>query len=557
MEMFDTLVDFLKSHAPPQIPVPEAKKFFSSVSTTESARLFEFLISRILPDFKITRLETDVPEALTLLEYPYIRSVTKSSLISVTTRQAVAGLLVIFCWLIKEIESETIESLGGDSDDSIDVQREIYRAIIEQPETAPDAVKHLIAKVDPPEDKQSLAMEVEASRAEAEVLRRELQEINDLEAEHQALVEDLLKSREYVEKMKLYAETKRQEKEEGRERLMKLEYQIQETKARLSNLSVEIRNHGLSIDEVMRDLNVESDLKSRESKMRQQINDFSVTLEKDKDTIRLFNDQANEGKEKLLTKLRTYLVLHEESRKNLLSMLEQLEMNNFSCRLDLSQLQERIEEIRKFVAKLEQSDIRYLDQSNRLIHELELFIQKMRATNSNLESELTNGLTDIELRISEAETKNDKVSQEVIPRLREAIKREEKTIDQFQAQNADSLARVNSQIEDESIKYLQAKENLDRLTSRLKDEIEIAQNRLNNIKKDGSNALSQEKIKSLMTLISQKQKRLILDAQRDEAQWQDILGILSDNHRVCKASIKKIMKKLGGNTNISVTAKTD
>lgn len=39
-------------------------------------------------------------EALALLEYPYIRSVTKSGLVSMTTRQAIGNLLFIFNWLI-------------------------------------------------------------------------------------------------------------------------------------------------------------------------------------------------------------------------------------------------------------------------------------------------------------------------------------------------------------------------------------------------------------------------------------------------------------------------
>lgn len=195
MRMFTTLADYLKANAP-GFPIPDPKKFLLSVSTTETARIFEILISRLYPNFKINKLEVDVPEILALLEYPYIRTVTKSALVSVTTRQAVGNLLVIFNWLVTQINSMTEASAewANDDEELMDMLKG------EQDDTMDDDLQAELMK----KEEEMYKIHVEITE-----LRRRADELDEYKEAIRAYDEDIQKCKDYCAQMEKYLEVKK------------------------------------------------------------------------------------------------------------------------------------------------------------------------------------------------------------------------------------------------------------------------------------------------------------------------------------------------------------
>lgn len=104
IRMFENLVSFLRERSYPHA-LPDIRRFFMSVSTTEAARLFDFLFRTLNNDFKLTQIDVDVPKILSFLKYPFIKSVTKSALVSIATRQSATNILVIYNWLVNRSRS--------------------------------------------------------------------------------------------------------------------------------------------------------------------------------------------------------------------------------------------------------------------------------------------------------------------------------------------------------------------------------------------------------------------------------------------------------------------
>lgn len=256
--MFDTLVEFLRCHAP-GFPVPDAKKFFSSVSTTESSRIFEFLIGSLLPDFKITRLEIDVPEALSTLDYPYIRSVTKSSLVSVTTRQAAAGLLHIFDWLVEAIQvQEGDESLDADEAHT-DQQVALANAML-YPDTVYEENRKYLRKKFGQEDNSRLSRELELADEELDRLQRQLQENDALTQDEHIVSDDIKTCHNYRSEMQQYLQTKILEAEETNQKYRDLDLRLEEQIRHIDRLKHETSNHRLDVDQVSREREIQSKL---------------------------------------------------------------------------------------------------------------------------------------------------------------------------------------------------------------------------------------------------------------------------------------------------------
>ena len=195
IKMFEQLVDFLAQNSY-GFPLPEAKRFFSSVSTTEASRIFEFLISRIRPDFKISKLEVDVPEALTTLDYPFIRSVTKSALVSVTTRQAIVNLLIIYDWLVRYLIHYNI--CAPDED--------LFRRIF-----AEESNNSRESDVPDLDDFDRLIGEenatLEKNLKDSSSIRHELEGKKEIDTKEKLLIGDIETCNEYNTKMKEYIQT--------------------------------------------------------------------------------------------------------------------------------------------------------------------------------------------------------------------------------------------------------------------------------------------------------------------------------------------------------------
>lgn len=199
---FEKLADFLIAHQYPY-PPPDPKRFFQTVSKTDSVHIFEFLLNFFFMSeqpFKITHIEIDVPRALKQINYPF--TVTKSNLVSVASRQSIATLLSIFDWLVNSIEYFSNLDDVDSSDDigSSNVQTQIIAELFKMATIAENE-----------EQLESLMMELSSHvhGCEEEVLLKE----NEIEVAHGKLrkMQDYLqnsegkitKGHEYREQTKL------------------------------------------------------------------------------------------------------------------------------------------------------------------------------------------------------------------------------------------------------------------------------------------------------------------------------------------------------------------
>lgn len=241
MRMFKSLIDFIKVNAP-NFPLPESKRFFSSVSSTEASRIFEFLISRIIPEFKINKLEIDVPEVLAKLKYPYIKSVTKSALVSITTRQAIVNLLVIYNWLVAFIKAADIgEDLNSkDIEDADRSPIKIFQSLMIDPETdyGEEWLYEAFKELHPGNSFESNLNELEEINAEIEQLEENLENIQQSESTYLSYKEDLEKCVKYNIEMTNYLKGKQGEVERLRQESLELDARLEEKKRTLEDLNL-------------------------------------------------------------------------------------------------------------------------------------------------------------------------------------------------------------------------------------------------------------------------------------------------------------------------------
>lgn len=229
--MFEALVEFLKRNAP-GFPIPQAKRFFSSVSTTETSRLFEFLLSQLLPDFKINKLEVDVPEALTILNYPYIRSVTKSALVSITTRQAIVNLLVIFDWLIDFIENADDENMLQSS------PVKVFDNILNNPDAIDEEMR--LAARNKVTNSESALNELSQINQEYDQMMKRTQEIEQFVTKLKAIADDIEANAVYSEKIKNYCDFRKKELKETKETCLRLEGELENMKRKAESIPLSL-----------------------------------------------------------------------------------------------------------------------------------------------------------------------------------------------------------------------------------------------------------------------------------------------------------------------------
>jgi len=529
-KMFDTLVDYLKVNAP-HLPTPEAKKFFSSVSTTESARIFEFLISRILPDFKINRLEIDVPEALALLDYPYIRSVTKSALVSVTTRQAAVGLLVIFYWLIGTINQiENVNSDGfEDEDEPVDERCEIYKNILMHPERIGEANRKVFECLYPREDFQARLDDLEHTKAEIDQLNEHLIEIDELKQEALTLEEDMHKCKEYTTLMEKYFTTKRSEEDELKQQSLRLDIKNEERLRRKDKILLEIKNHDLDIEEVKRNQAVVDNLESKRLHIREQV--ANAHSEKDK---------AEGNLQRLLSKFKEKIEENTTQMKNLLQTYDS------QRDVESEHWGERRLEIREWMIRLEQLPHDDLAQNHRLQHEQSLFIQKLRATNLSLESEIRDGMSDKKIQLENLEFSNEKYPKEVLPRLQEALKRTERDCENDRRQYMDNLSKIDVQTEEEARQTTQLQEKYQELEATVVKDKALEEKRLRSDYEESSliAELNMKHLRSVLERTSHQATSLVKEAERESGRWQEYLKIATENNQVAKSATELLAKHL-------------
>lgn len=297
LRMFENLVDFLKQKEP-TFPVPEAKRFFSSVSTTECSRIFEFLIGRLFTDFKINKLEIDVPDALALLEYPYLRAVTKSALVSITTRQAIVNLLVIFDWLVNfSKDSDADDMLPAIEDDRSDPP--ILSCILSNPSEPIDEFEQ---KMNSHATNNEPQMEIlENLIAECNRLEGQWDEIQRLEAEEQAFVNDFQECARYKAQITDYLAIRHEQEVAIDQRSLQTQEELSERRRQLEKLSPIVDLEQPACDPatlahlIQKLERAEEDLRNEKSSVPGQ----SQTIELKKQELNFTETKYNEQKNKL------------------------------------------------------------------------------------------------------------------------------------------------------------------------------------------------------------------------------------------------------------------
>lgn len=478
--MFDNLTDFIRNNAP-GFPCPDAKKFFSSVSTTESSRIFELLISRLIQDFKVKRLEIDVPEALATLDYPFIRSVTKSSLVSVTTRQAAAGLLHIFDWLAQIILSRDDSQISEDDDLMTDNQWALKNSIL-NPDTVYEENKKVLMRMYSQDDVDRLDQDHELVQQEQDRLQQQMEEIESLNQVCFTIDEDIKKCREYRAQMQIYLDSKVQESEELERELRDLKVQLEEDTRQIDQWKHEINTHKLDIDQVNRECD-------RLSKLGQ--------------TLQTFRDQR-------------------------LQADAELKLVEDKCQRLQDRYQESIPEYHKQLRELAdlassiQIDLQ-IPQNLDTEEDLRSAITCLKAFSLELHPILSGKLSEINDELQQVEVIDARYSAEVFPRLQEEIdrvarKREVAERHQVEVQQSDK-----SRMDDLERRASQQLQDILKENGILREKSDQANRALEGDRQNFSNILKSSRTHFQAHLESHKQRVYILmkDAEQEAEDWKE------------------------------------
>lgn len=524
--MFDSLVEYIKINAP-GFPIPEPKKFFSSISTTESARIFEFLISREIPDFKINRLEIDVPAALTRLEYPFIRSVTKSALVSVTTRQAVAGLLVIFDWLVRLIKDyedpDMIDNDDAEDEGLVDEQNEIAKHVLMHPD---DPIRAQFERVFPKITIEEVQGKLEEPNEEYERLAADLEEIRELEQEVLTLREDSAKCSDYNAQMRKYLECKRQEKSEAEQQEMKIEVQIEEIIRRETESFLEIRNHELNIDDVKKDQSLLSRYEMQLANLRKQ-NDEKII---ENESLQKTNQIKQDGLKKRF-----------QDKSSELSRLNEIYE---SCGFETKILNERRLELNEWIRKLECFPSADLSQNHKILKDFSLFDQKLRGTKPALEAEIMDILADERQLVMESEASLSELQNDT-PRLRGALDRLVRDYENEKQQCMETLARVNADGGD-SRRYMQQYQDNEQTKVELCAEIDRLKDQLGKVTEDSEaiDELGKEYSQRLEERLNLEVSNLVKETKSQMYAWETRRSIADHNLTVARTAYRLLKKRL-------------
>lgn len=528
VRMFDSLVNFIKTNAGHLQP-PEAKKFFSSVSTTESARIFQFLISRLLPDFKINRLEIEVPEALTTLDYPYIRSVTKSALVSVTTRQAAVGLLTIFDWLIDAIQSK--EQSADESNETVDEpddeRGELCKNIVMDPDsTRPDDA--LFNSLYPTKGSQIEDFEL----AELEIEKQEeiLAEIEQMIQGSQTIDEDIEKCIKYEDQMLKYLETKKQTLEDVRQRALGLEFQGEDRIRLKQQNSLEIKVHELGVEEVKR---FQAEMARNDAlieNLKVKSNEVEVSKMSSEKLAQRHNGRIEDILKGIVGDLRAVV-----------DSLDRLEKSNSE------QCVSRKLILRDWIVKLEQTPHQELIQSHRIMHDFNLLVQKLSATTSSLKSELEQDcITSVEEELRSVVSDTEKYHIEVLPKLLEIVKRGDRDIDMLRIQYTDSQTKVEAMDSALDRKMAQLQERYNNMRQNLEKErasdLSIGE-RITSRSSEESKA-NASRLQSIIERNEQRILTIVKEAQREADRWNKTHSISKENIKMVRTVARSFKKRL-------------
>lgn len=525
MKMFDTLVNFLKTNAP-HISPPEAKRFFASVSTSESSRIFEFLISRLLPGFKFTKLETSVPDALTQLEYPYIRSVTRSALVSVTTRSAAVGLLVIFDWLVEFInEAENPEDDEmKELDDPDELLSDLHKKVILFREGAKEASKESFNKLYPTCDLRSIEDELNQVREESLRLKQSLEDNDELELELGLMFEDLEKWKDYYEKIKTYMESKHDIEKEELQYISKITIQNEELSRRGEKLDFDMKNHELSTGELERLEAAKDRLESELSLKSTQLKDSeSKAHQLENDHKKVLNELENTRSKKI---------------SDLKELLEVYATNPFD--IESKQWAERKAEIQEWICRLNQAQIDDIAYNYKLKRELSLFRQKLRGTESGLETELAASLLSLESECDKLKSAIEDYPKS-IQKLRENLQAKTNELGKVESERQLNVSRLSElrAREDQMRQELERTHNQN--VTNISRDITIKQRTVEEFLRGNAEItqLNQKYRTTLQKQIYYELSGILANLKKNAASWKSAQAISEKNNEIVRKALKR------------------
>lgn len=526
MKIFQNLVDFMKKNAP-DIPPPEAKKFFSSVSTTESLRIFQILISCLLPDFKVIHLEKDVPEALTLLRYPYIRTVTRSSLVCVTTRQAAVGLLVIFDWLIRYIDCD--QELSDDDDPPITEQ--IIRIITKENPT-PEARSQFFEKLLQRPDLETERLELESIYSELEELQCQKDDLDELNRVKKTYDEDILKSCDYIKELEKYCQQNKEKLNEELQKESKLKLRLETLKERNHKISLESRNHEYSLEKIS---NTQNELKISKSEN-----------EKLKDKI----DKSNMRKKDVEQSKIRISVDHKQRKTSILTSFRRLiEICETDFEFDTPNMDKMKKILTEWASKLVQMiENDDPEQNLKFQNDINSVSQELSSQYHMVESELKEGIADLKQKINQLQNAINE-GPEVLEKLNKSMRRLVEEGKNEELADKDYLMNLTKKVEREQIELEDAINRQESIETTLNMEKGVALQQLEvaKVKASESKELYTELLNTTCLRVKQEQANLLKFAEDDFARWQEFHRVISQNSKVIKTKFVKIKKKLSKN----------
>lgn len=522
IRMFNKLLEYIKANAPHLQP-PDQKKFFSSVSTTESSRIFEFLISRIIPGFQISKLEMDVPEALAILEYPYIRSVTKSTLVSVTTEKAVVGLLRIFDWLIDSASNQ--QSLDSLEDDEEDVDLANLKHARFYPDSVQAGAQELADKL---HSSQDIGLK-EQERMQIKIENEQLSEDTNIRLQKldqdKAFEEDINKCDEYEAQMKKYNETKQKAINEHKRETIEISEEQLTYKERQQALQAKINTHCLLINELERK---HTEVEKLEKEVAVETKEHEILIEE-------------------LNQLREKSSCSDEKSRNSVGESRDILEEYLELYDSLGYKSETWSKIRpKWYSIVQQAPPDEPAEVERLFREHDLFWEGLEAT-----------MPDFKSVIQAERTKLGDTSEKTLVAIAEARKKSDHFLEAVRREDREKervIVRCKEKMEKLNLDYENAEKRLILLQESSRKKLAMLEKRRkeDRLLLDGDNKglqemseLEEQRLESVLERHRAGAEMLVKYMERSCEKWQKIKEVNEFNKQIISVFHKKLKKRRG------------
>ncbi|KAI1292334.1 Kinetochore protein NDC80 -like protein [Halotydeus destructor] len=282
-------------------------KFVQSPTGSDVRKIFDFLFLCLDQNLKIVHLDTDVPNILKMLGYPF--QVNKSNLVSWASPQAKGHLFGMFDWLVDAVNysrSTDIEQLLFSSfDDEINSTSEIFKLIVTTTGGEADTDELLenlaLKRFGTKEEFEQLNSELEQLEQEVQAQEEEIEKIQALPETIVAYKKDMARYDEYIANMEAHIanneETLSQLVKEYREK----KEMFDATKKNRDELLIQVKDQQFGLEEVEwardRQRLLEDEIRNEElaiEDLKKNIRIIKLELTKSEDTLnKMFHDAGS------------------------------------------------------------------------------------------------------------------------------------------------------------------------------------------------------------------------------------------------------------------------